>query len=209
MLEHVNDCETIVVDGGSEDRTISLSSKYVKTITTSKGKAIQMNAGAHEAKGDILFFVHADMTLAPDTLSAINEKIYTQGNDGGGFKNIFSTKNDKIKRLGRILNLRPVNREQPDKLIFYGDNGLFVRKSVFNEMHGFKEIPIMEDYDFSFRMKNKYKVAKIDDPKIIVDSRRHVKAGFFKTRMQWILIRILYKIGISPFILAKWYADVR
>jgi rSAM/selenodomain-associated transferase 2 len=202
------DKEIIVSDGGSTDGTVALAARSAKVVRSEKGKAIQLNNGAKNAKGDILFFVHADMFVPDGALTEICNRI-DKGYDGGGFLNIFSSHNEKIKCLGRIMNFRIRKGEQPDKLIFYGDNGIFVRKKVFDEMGGFKEIPIMEDYDFSYRMRKDYKVAKIEEPKIIVDSRRHIKAGFFKTRMQWIIIRKLYKIGVSPFALAKWYADVR
>lgn len=107
------------------------------------------------------------------------------------------------------MNLRITNKEQSDKGIFYGDNGIFVKKSVFDELNGFKDIPIMEDYDFSTRLLKSYKVTKIKEAKIIVDSRRHIKSGFFKTRFQWIIIRKLFKLGLSPEILVKFYNDVR
>lgn len=149
------------------------------------------------------------MTLPKDALKVIEHKINFEGYSGGGFANMFSSYNEKIKLLGRLLNLRIVNREQSDNKIFYGDDGIFVKKSIFEKLGGFKEIPIMEDYDFSVRLKKEFRLVKIDNPKIIVDSRRHVNAGFIKTRVQWITIRKLYKLGVSPFLLAKWYKDVR
>ena len=100
-------------------------------------------------------------------------------------------------------------REQSDKGIFYGDNGIFVKKKVFEQLKGFKEIPIMEDYDFSKRMRSGFKVKKITNTVITVSSRRHVKEGFIKTRFQWIMIRMLFSLGVSPFTLARWYKDSR
>lgn len=203
--------EIIVSDGGSEDNTLEIAKKRkVLIVNSSKGKAWQLNAGAQIAKGDVLFFVHADMKFNPGTLSAIHNVIIKEGFDGGGFANIFDRHNEKIKRLGTWLNLRFLgNREQSDKGIFYGDNGLFVKKSVFKSLKGFSEIPIMEDYDFSFRMKQNFKIKKIYDPQIIVSARRHEKAGFIKTRLQWIFIRIFYKLGVSPWILTNFYKDIR
>lgn len=208
-LACISDSEIIVVDGGSSDQTVSIAKKYAVTIISAKGKAIQLNEGAKRAIGKILFFVHADMTLPNNVLKAIDEKVNIEGYDGGGFANEFSTYNKKIKVLGRILNFRIINKEQSDKKIFYGDNGIFVKKSTFNELGGFKEIPIMEDYDFSLRLKEKFNPVKINYPKIIVDARRHLNNGFIKTRFQWIVIRRLYKLGVSPFLLARWYKDVR
>ena len=100
-------------------------------------------------------------------------------------------------------------REQSDKGVFYGDNGIFVLKSVFEKLNGFKEIPIMEDYDFSKRLHKNHPTFKLKTPKIVVSARRHIKAGFLKTRLQWVFIRKLYNWGVSPFILAKWYKDIR
>lgn len=207
-LTCTEDKEIIIADGGSTDNTIELAGKYARIVHSEKGKAKQLNAGALHSNGELLFFVHADMFVPDGALAAICNQI-NDGYDGGGFANKFDQYNDKIKLIGRILNLRIRNKEQSDRCIFYGDNGIFVRKKVFEELGGFTEIPIMEDYDFSIRMKKQFKVKQIKFPKLILSARRHTEAGFFKTRMQWILIRKLYKLGVSPFKLAKWYADVR
>jgi Glycosyltransferases, probably involved in cell wall biogenesis len=210
LLQSKEPFETIVADGGSSDKTLALIDNQAIIVQSGKGKAKQMNAGANIATGDILFFVHADMSLAPTTLLAIQANIDNKEMDGGGFANIFDRNNDKIKRLGNILNFRFFDkREQSDKGIFYGDNGIFVKKSIFHTLGGFKEIPIMEDYDFSIRMSSKYKTVKIYEPPITVSARRHEKAGFIKTRLQWIIIKKLYLLGISPHLLNRWYRDIR
>ncbi|MBA3971593.1 MAG: TIGR04283 family arsenosugar biosynthesis glycosyltransferase [Bacteroidetes bacterium] len=201
--------EIIIADGGSEDSTVEIAKKYARVVKSGKGKAKQLNEGAKHAKGDILFFVHADMFVPDGALTAMCNQL-EEGFDGGGFANEFDEHNEKIKQLGTILNFRFFRvGEQSDRCIFYGDNGIFVKKGVFEKLGGFKEIPIMEDYDFSLRMKKYFKVRQIKYPKLIVSSRRHVDAGFFKTRIQWILIKKLYLLGISPHALARWYADVR
>lgn len=202
--------EIILADGGSTDQTLELATPFATIVNAPKGKAIQMNQAAKEAKGDILFFVHADMQLPPETLLALEQRIDEAGLDGGGFANVFDRYNQRIKCLGTYLNLRFLDtREQSDRNIFYGDNGIFVRKEVFEALGGFKEIPIMEDYDFSIRLKQAYKVGRIKTPKLILSARRHQKAGFLKTRIQWIVIKKLYLLGFPPEWLAAWYKDVR
>ena len=67
----------------------------------------------------------------------------------------------------------------------------------------------MEDYDFSVKMKKKFRITQIKEPRLVLSARRHEKAGFLKTRFQWVCIRCLYQMGVSPFWLAKLYKDVR
>lgn len=209
--EYHGDKEILLADGNSTDRTVGLAkAQGVKAYVSSiKSKAIQMNTAAKNATGDILFFLHADMKLPQGTFSAIAIAIH-RGFSGGGFSNVFDSENEKIKKLGNLMNLRFFDkREQSDKGCFYGDNGIFVKREVFEQLNGFKEIPIMEDYEFSKRLNKKYRTIKIKNPAIVVSARRHVRAGFVKTRLQWILIRKLFKLGISPHVLSKAYKDVR
>jgi glycosyltransferase involved in cell wall biosynthesis len=198
-----------VSDGGSSDRTVTIARNYVTVVETNKGRSIQQNAAAQIAHGEILFFAHAHMTLHEGTLKAIDQKINLEKYDGGGFSNVFSEHNNKIKTLGRILNLRIRNNDHANNTIFFGDNGIFVRRMVFKSLGGFKHIPIMEDYDFSKRMKVKYKVVRIQKPTLVLSPRRHTKNRFVKTRLQWIFIKRLYRFGVSPYFLSKMYQDVR
>jgi rSAM/selenodomain-associated transferase 2 len=201
--------EIIVSDGGSCDKTVAIAEKFALVVKSEKGKAIQLNEGARRAAGDILFFVQADTTIPQGALETIELKIYKQGYDGGGFSNVFSEHNKKIKTLGRILNFRIFTNDHQKNLIFFGDNGIFCKREVFDRLDGFKLIPIMEDYDFSKRMRNRFKAVRILDPKLIMSSRRFIKDGFVKTRLLWIIIKRLYQLGISPYILVKLYKDVR
>ena len=203
------DFEIIVGDGGSSDATVSLAQEHAQVVFSERGRGRQLNAAAERARGDIFFFLHAHVTLPEGALTMINQAINAKGNDGGGFSNVFSEHNRKIKRLGRVLNLRLRDNDHSGNTIFFGDNGIFVRRVVFEALGGFKTIPIMEDYDFSKRMREQFKVVRICDPKLVVSPRRHVKAGFVRTRAQWILTRRLYEMGVSPHFLARWYTNVR
>lgn len=201
--------EIIVSDGGSNDETVSLARAQAHVVCAETGRARQLNAAAKQARGDILFFLHAHVTLPAGALMMVDRAINTDGYDGGGFSNVFSKHNRKIKRLGRVLNLRLRDNDHSGNTLFFGDNGIFVRRAVFDVLGGFKAIPIMEDYDFSMRMRERFKVVRISNPKLIVSPRRHVRAGFVRTRIQWILTRRLYQLGVSPGFLARWYPNVR
>ena len=201
--------EIIVADGGSSDATVSLARAHAKVVCSETGRARQLNAAAEHARGDIFFFLHAHVTLPAGALARIDRAINTEGNHGGGFSNIFSEHNRNIKRLGRVLNLRLRDNDHSGNTIFFGDNGIFVRRTAFEALGGFKTIPIMEDYDFSKRMRERFKVVRICGPRLVVSPRRHVEAGFVRTRVQWILTRRLYELGVSPDHLARWYPKVR
>ena len=208
-LRHETAMELIVSDGGSDDGTVAIARRHARVIEGPKGRALQLNAGARLARGNVLFFVHAHVTIPPGALRLIGEKIHDEGYDGGGFSNVFSRHNGRIKTLGRVLNLRVADNDRPDNTVFFGDNGIFVRRQVFDALGGFRALPIMEDYDFSMRLREGFRVVRICDPKLVVSPRRHVRAGFVKTRLQWIVVKRLYRLGVPPTVLARWYGDVR
>ncbi len=208
-LRNEAEFEIIVSDGGSCDKTVELARRYSAVVQGEKGRGAQLNLGARHASGRVFFFVHADMVVPKGALMEIMQKIEIEGFDGGGFSNVFSTHNRKIKRLGRIMNLRFLNNDHAGNLTFFGDNGIFVRREAFESLGGFKQIPIMEDYDFSKRMRDRFRVVRIENPKLIVSPRRHIEAGFFQTRFQWMAIKRLYQLGVSPNFLAKLYKEVR
>lgn len=201
--------EIIVVDGGSTDATLKIAERYARVLQAPKGKANQLNAGARAAHGEILFFVHADMFLPDGTLRAIDRHVNRLGYDGGGFLNEFSSHNARIKRLGRILHLEFFNRENTANTFFFGDNGIFISKKAFEALGGFKPLPVMEDYDLSVRMREKFRVVRIVEPKLLLSPRRHLKAGFWKTHLQWLFIQRLFAWGVPAETLARWYPDVR
>jgi len=149
------------------------------------------------------------MTLPKGTLKIIQVKVSKDDCHGGGFSNTFTAHNRRIKKLGRLLNLRIFDNDRASNTLFFGDNGIFVRRSSFNALNGFKLIPIMEDYDFSRRMREHFRVVRILEPRIAVSPRRHERSGFLKTRLQWIVIKWLYLLGVSPHRLMRLYPDVR
>jgi len=201
--------EVIVADGGSRDQTIAIAERHAKVVRAERGRAWQLNRAAREATGEILFFVHADMDLPPGAIAEIRRKVFIEGFDGGGFSNVFSRHNTRIKRLGRILNLRLRDNDHQGNTVFFGDNGIFVRRRVFDALGGFLEIRIMEDYDFSTRLRRGYRSVRILSPRLVVSPRRHERAGFLLTRLQWMIIGALYRLGCPPHLLSRLYGDDR
>lgn len=195
--------EILVIDGGSTDKTVSLAKTLVKVIETSKGRSLQMNAGAKDAKGNILWFVHSDSIIDKKSLSNI-EKTISKGYIGGGFSLYFyDTKNIFMKFIAITSNLRGAFGK-----IFFGDQGIFIKKESFISIDGFPKISIMEDFEFSLKIKKIGKM-KLLKSKIGTSSRRFTKGGIFKTFLLMQKMKLLYLAGVSPDKLDKMYREVR
>ena len=201
------DVEIIVVDGGSVDKTITLANQMGVTVITASGigRAAQMNAGAAIAKGDILLFLHAD-TLLPPNYEAIVKKIICQQNAipqghniAGAFELAIDGQEQSLRLVETLVKMRSRWFSLP-----YGDQAIFVTKKVFEELGGFSELAIMEDFEFVQRLKRRGKIAIAPVP-VITSGRRWQKLGVFKTTLINQLIILGYYLGISPTKLKNFY----
>lgn len=196
--------ELIIVDGGSTDQTkeIVRSFPQVKLIESPPGRGKQMNAGAKAAAGEIYLFLHSDTFLPPEGLNKIREVMKDKEAVGGFFGLQHDTDNFWYKRLNFIINYYSNHTNTP-----YGDQALFCSREAFEKLNGFKEIPIMEDYDFSKRLGKFGKLVKIKEK--VVGSFRRYEQGIIKYSLQCNFITLLYHFGASPEFLKKLYKDIR
>lgn len=194
--------ELIIVDGGSTDGSISIAEKYGKVITSERGRAKQLNAGAAAASGDILIFLHADVWLEPGAFAAV-EKTLSLGYVGGGFLQ----KIDGRNMLYRILEITADMRGKYLK-VFYGDSGIFVSRSDFQGIGGFADVPIMEEMGFSKGLRRLGKT-KMISPRIHISARRWEANGIVRTTVVNWFITLLYFLGFSLERLAKLYRNIR
>ena len=198
---HVSSYEIIVVDGDLQGSTVgSIQDKDVTVITTDKGRGKQMNAGASVAGGEILIFLHADTTLPDNALKKINQALQNQDYVGGAF----DLKIDSNRLFLKYISARASLRSRWNR-IPYGDQAIFIRKKCFDQLGGYKEIPLMEDVDLMRRIKKDGKKIFILPDKVTTSARRWEIDGVLYTTMRnQILIRLFY-LGISPHKLAKYY----
>lgn len=192
--------ELIVVDGGSEDDTIDHAAPLCdKLLTAPRGRARQMNAGARVASGDVLWFLHAD-TLAPpraagDLLTALSRP----GCDWGRFDVRLSGRRPLLRVVEAAMNLR--SRWSG---IATGDQGLFVRRALFERLGGFPDIPLMEDVAFSRLLKQQGAPACLST-RLLTSSRRWEEYGMLRTVFLMWRLRFAYWRGVSPRQLHAWY----
>ena len=193
--------EIIVVDGDPQGSTVeNIHDKNVKIVITDKGRGRQMNAGASEASGEILLFLHADTTLPDNALGKISQTLKNHDYVGGAF----DLKIDSDRLFLRYISVRASFRSRWNR-IPYGDQAIFIRKKYFDKIGGYKEIPLMEDVDLMRRIKKDRKKISILHDKVITSARRWESDGvFFTTMRNQVLVRLFY-LGISPNRLAKYY----
>ena len=192
--------EVIVVDGGSTDETVKLAeSRADKVITSAPGRALQMNTGANQASGNVLWFLHAD-TLVPDNATQlILDTLENKKNQWGRFDIRLSGKHLLLRIVERLMNFRSRTSG-----IATGDQGIFVRREVFEAIDGFMPIPLMEDLDISKRLKRLSSPCCLNE-KLITSSRRWEEKGVMRTILLMWRLRLAYALGVSPEKLAHAY----
>ena len=194
--------ELIIVDGGSTDGSIPIAEKYGKVLTSVRGRAKQLNAGAAAATGDILIFLHADIWLEPGALAAV-ETALASDYIGGGFQQ----KIDGKSILYRIIEIAGNIRGRYLK-VFYGDGGIFLTRTDFERIGGFPEVPILEEMEFSKSLRRLGKTTLVS-PCIHISPRRWETGGIVRTTLNNWLITLLYFLRISPEKLARLYRHIR
>ena len=192
--------EVIVVDGGSQDKTLEMARlRADKVIQTTPGRAQQMNVGASQASGDILWFIHADTQVFEQAAQQIRNVMKNEHNHWGRFDIRLSGKHLLLRVVERLMNLRSYLTG-----IATGDQGIFVRRTCFEAIGRFKPIPLMEDIEISRRLKKWSRPCCIHDP-IITSSRRWEENGILSTILLMWRLRLAYALGVSPEKLAHEY----
>lgn len=186
--------EIIVVDGGSTDGTIEVLQRFpfARLVVSPRGRARQMNAGAREARGDILLFLHADAFL-PDGASEAIRSALTDPRIGGGR---FDVRLGNPRVIFQIIAFS-INLRSRLTRIATGDQAIFVKQTTFAEMGGYPEIPLMEDVEFSRRLKRRGGIACLH-PRVTASARKWEREGILRTVFLMWTLRLLYCFGVSP-----------
>ncbi|MDP9292164.1 MAG: TIGR04283 family arsenosugar biosynthesis glycosyltransferase [Verrucomicrobiota bacterium] len=193
--------ETIVSDATAGDDCAHIATQFSATVVRNSvpNRGRQMNAGAAIAAGDIFLFHHADSDLTQAHISALRTAMADRAIAGGAFHRKFDTRH----RI--IAPFEPVSRIL-GKLggTLYGDQSIFVRRAIFRALGGFADMPLMEDVEFSKRLRRFGRTIVLDPP-MISSARRHAKNGAWRTSLQNAALIVLYKCGASPERLHQFY----
>lgn len=201
--------EVVIVDGGSTDRTVAIAEAFcagvssARLVTAPRGRARQMNEGVKAALGTVLVFLHADTQLPPNARNAIEGALADPRTVGGRFDVRFDRPSLWAAVISTLMNWRSRWGGMAT-----GDQALFVRRTVFERLGGFADIPLMEDLDLSRRLKQLGRTAALRDT-LVTSFRRWERQGPLKTILLMWTLRFLYWLGASPSRLSLWYRSVR
>ena len=195
--------EILVVDGGSEDETAAIAQAAGAIVLQSpRGRGVQQHAGALQACGTTLWFVHADTTPPSHALTEIVAALDDPTVAGGNFGLTFDGTSRAARQLTAIYPvLRWLN-------LCYGDSGIFIRKTVYDAIGGFRYFALFEDLDLLKRLRRAGRFVHLKTH-IITSSRRFEKKNFALMWAHWTILQILYWGGVSPNLLARWYRQAR
>lgn len=211
MLTHLSEkasvqniTEIIVVDGGSTDDTVNLVQSFseknnlgIFLITSEKGRAKQMNAGAKKAIGQVLYFLHAD-SFPPKDFDSYIQASLKEGADAGSFRMKFDSNHPVLKVSQWFTQFNY-------KFCRGGDQSLFIKKEVFEQLQGYQESYIIyEDCEFINRIYDGYKF-KVINAYLTTSARRYRKNGTAKLQYHFTIIHLKKLLGASPKSLSNYY----
>lgn len=181
--------EVIFIDGGSDDDSCRLAAEYGCVVSSPKGRAVQKNMGAQYATGDMLLFMHVDTFVSDAGFTMLNERAHAL--EAGCFSMAIMDEHP----IFRVYE-RSINRRAQKKNIIDGDLGLFVKKEAHARMQGFKELALMDDIEFSERLRKVCRITVLPET-ISVSARRWVEEGFVATLWLYGKAHFKYYFGLK------------
>ncbi len=185
-------CELVVADGGSSDGTAGLAAPLARVVRSDPGRAAQMNAGARQAGGEVLWFIHADTRVDPRALAQIRAALADPAVAGGGLTLRFDIGGPALRYVAWTSNLRARYLHW-----VFGDQAMFIRASVFGALGGFPGLPIMEDLEMSRRLHRRGRLVLLPAT-AITSARRFTEHGTLRTLAFMQYLKALYFLGTDP-----------
>lgn len=198
--------EIVVVDGHSDDATVRIASscQRARLLEAPRGRASQQNAGAEVAAGDILLFLHADVSLPADAPRLVREALADAGVVAGAFRT-WTVPDRSPSRLAPLLHLADLRSRYSG--LPYGDQAIFARATAFRAAGGFPEQPLMEDLELSRRLRRLGRI-RVLPASVRVSGRRFLSRPVFYF-LAVNLFPALYALGVRAETLKRLYGDPR
>jgi rSAM/selenodomain-associated transferase 2 len=200
LRERVSAAEVILVYGsGSGNVQEQASGLADRVLTSPRGRAVQMNAGAAIARGDVFWFVHADCRVPHDCLKEIARALKDPRTVGGCFRIRFPRREliYRVSDAGGNLAVELFGR-------CYGDHGIFCRRKVFTAVGGYPDVPLLEDAQFYRRLRRRGRTPQLANS-IITSPRRYEEIGPYRLTACYLLISTLYLLRVPIPLLARIY----
>ncbi len=192
--------DVVVVDGGSSDRTRARAAAGgARVLGAPRGRARQLNAGARAVRGEWLLFLHADVRLAIEAQRALVAAVQPTSGVGAA---VFRFAIDLPRFWRRFIETGQAVREALSGLA-YGDQGLLIRRELFQSVGGYPDLPLMEDVAMIRMLRRRTRVARLPAP-LVTSGRRYRHGGVLRTWLKHTTLISLYLIGASPTRLARW-----
>ena len=196
--------QIILVDGGSCDATVRIASRHplIEVLQAPKGRASQMNAGAAKARGEWLLFLHADTLIPSDALSSI--AALPTDIDAGGFRHRFSGRGFGLWFVSLADNIRCLRSR-----IIFGDQAMFVRRTLFSRLGGFPDVERLEDVRFCRKLVEHTRPVLMDQA-AVTDSRKFVRHGVWRSLARVVIILLCVSLRLRlPGEGLRFFEDVR
>lgn len=201
--------EVVVTDGGSRDATCEIAERAgARVVRGAKGRGPQLNRGAAAGRSPRLLFVHADCRLPDGWFAAVQDALDAPSTSLACFRlHTMPVAGDKVSPRALRLWLRALDLRSMLPLLPYGDQGFAVRREVFDAIAGFPAIPLMEDLSFARSCRRLGRIRRL--PLVIRTTARRFEIAPLRTRLMTLTFPTLFRIGISPERLARWYGKAR
>ena len=199
QLVPVPEIIVVAVSGDTSSEQVAAMHRVRVVYLAAPSRGEQMTYGASLATGDVLVFQHADTEFSERHLRALETALQDRGVVGGAFYRKFDERHPRLMWLEKVA--RWLARHGGT---LFGDQTIFVRRDIFVKLGGFARIPLMEDVEFSPRLRRAGKVIVLDPP-VRSSCRHHERKGAWRTTMRNGLLLFLYKIGVRPETLHRWY----
>ena len=195
------ECEVVVVDGGSRDDTVALARPLASVVNSAPGRGPQLNAGARRTTGDVLWFIHADTRPDPAALAQIRACLRNPRVVGGGLSLRFDRRSPGLNFLVWTSNLRARRLG-----LIFGDQAMFLRREVFDDLGGFPEIPLMEDLEMSRRVARRGQLCLLPATSV-ASARRFETHGTWRMIVFMQYLKLLYLCRVDPERIRRRYVD--